>query len=631
MSTDTLTHTLNLKHTQFAKHTLSIALTTSLLCACAEQAGQEQTHVGAVDQPVSVVQPQPYKDDDQLDAHNRSPRTGRLEEFTAEAKKGAESESSAHPGSDAGTSPATTSAVIAAQNRAHRKGEATALMHSQKLAADAAYAVAPIVGQAMPAGLRSSAYHVDRENYIHYDENGVKRVLEEPVSTFSIDVDTAGYANVRRMLSQEGRLPPSDAVRLEEMINYFSYNYETPERADLPFSIHTELAPAPWSENRQLLQIGLKGFEVPATERPAANLVFLVDVSGSMRSQNKLGLVKKSLRLMVNQMSSQDRIALAVYAGAAGTVLESTPGNEKAKILQAIDSLEAGGSTHGSAGIKLAYALAEQHLIEDGINRVIIASDGDMNVGTVSIEALKDLIERKRDSGIALTTLGFGAGNYNYALMEQLADVGNGNAGYIDTLKEAQKVLVNEMQSTLLTIASDVKIQVEFNPALVSEYRLIGYENRVLNREDFDNDKVDAGDIGAGHTVTALYEVVLAGSEGQRIPALRYQREKHTPIDSGSELAYVKLRYKVPGDNKSQLLTRVVKADSNAGRASDDLRFAASVAGFGQLLQGGIFTGDWGYSDALELARTARGDDPHGYRGEFIHLIELAQSLSSKS
>jgi len=514
----------------------------------------------------------------------------------------------------------------------HPVAPAAKLKHSRK---ELAYSAADMASVGIAGNVMIAPYHqpmVDRENYLHYEHNGVKVVAEQPVSTFSVDVDTASYANVRRMLVREGRLPPSDAVRLEEMINYFSYSYVTPESTAQPFSINTELAPAPWSDRHQLLQIGLKGFEPQLEQRPPANLVFLVDVSGSMQSADKLGLVKKSLRLLVNRMNAQDRIALAVYAGAAGTVLESTPGNEKAKILAAIDGLQAGGSTHGSAGIKLAYALAEQYQVEGGINRVIIASDGDMNVGTVNIEALKDLVEHKRTSGIALTTLGFGSGNYNYALMEQLADVGNGNASYIDSLKEAQKVLVNEMQSTLLTIASDEKIQVEFNPALVSEYRLIGYENRLLNREDFSNDKVDAGDIGAGHTVTALYEIVLAGSGGERISNLRYTTETNKAHTNSGELAFVKLRYKQPGESRSVELSRAISSDSlnnSINNSSDDLRFAASVAGFGQILQGGTFTGDWSYSDALALARNSRGDDPHGYRSEFVHLIELAQSLSS--
>lgn len=498
---------------------------------------------------------------------------------------------------------------------------------------DMSYAVSHME-ESIVGAPRHQTMSVDRENYIHYDSNGVMVTREQPVSTFSVDVDTAGYANVRRMLTREGRLPSSDAVRLEEMVNYFSYSYEVPATRAQPFSINTELAPAPWSDGHHLLQIGLKGFEPLVDQRPAANLVFLVDVSGSMRSPDKLELVKKSLRLLVNKMNAEDRIALAVYAGAAGIVLESTPGNEKAKILTAIDALQAGGSTHGSAGIELAYQMAEQYRIADGINRVIIASDGDMNVGTVDIESLKDLVKRKREKGIALTTLGFGSGNYNYALMEQLADVGNGNAAYIDSMTEAQKVLVNEMQSTLLTIASDVKIQVEFNPALVAEYRLIGYENRLLKREDFTNDKVDAGDIGAGHTVTALYEVVLADGNGQRVPELRYGARAEYKLSNTDELAYVKLRYKLPGEKKSTEVSKPISRRAlkdSIERGSDDLRFAASVAGFGQLLQGGTFTNEWGYEDALKLARNSRGTDPHGYRGEFLHLIQLAQSLSSGS
>ncbi|MFK8048972.1 MAG: von Willebrand factor type A domain-containing protein [Halioglobus sp.] len=476
---------------------------------------------------------------------------------------------------------------------------------------------------------------IDREHYLHYEESPVKLVVEDPVSTFSIDVDTASYANIRRMIVKEGRLPPSDAVRLEEMINYFGYEYPVPDNSEQPFSVRSELARAPWSDQHHLLQVGLKGFEPAAAQRPSSNLVFLVDVSGSMRSPDKLGLLKKSLGLLVNKMRDDDRISLVVYAGAAGTVLEPTSGADKAKIMNAINALEAGGSTHGSAGIEMAYALAAQHKIEGGINRVIIASDGDMNVGTVNLESLKDLIERKRKSGVALTTLGFGSGNYNYALMEQLADVGDGNAAYIDSLKEAQKVLVNEMQSTLLTIASDVKIQVEFNPEQVSEYRLIGYENRILNREDFTNDKVDAGDIGAGHTVTALYEIVLRQDNEGRIPALRYEKNKR-PLEQSAtataqEIAFVKLRYKTPGTTKSIELSQAIAKNTlkdSIANSSTDLRFAASVAGFGQILKGGTYTDNWGYPEALTLARNSRGDDPHGYRSEFVHMIELAQSLS---
>ena len=515
------------------------------------------------------------------------------------------------------------SAVIPAQNRLHPLNKRAAYATSM---AAADYMIEP--EQFNPGMVQT----VDRENYQHYSINGIKLVREQAVSTFSVDVDTASYANIRRMLVNEGRLPPHDAVRLEEMINYFGYNYAEPNSSSQPFSISTELSPSPWNDSRHLLQVGLKGFEPAWEKRPDANLVFLVDVSGSMNSPDKLPLVQKSLRLLVKQMTADDLVSLVVYAGAAGTVLEPTAGNKKAKIMAAIDALQAGGSTHGSAGIELAYALAQENIIKGGINRVLIASDGDMNVGTVNIEALKNLIERKRKAGIALTTLGFGSGNYNYALMEQIADVGNGNAAYIDNLREAQKVLVNEMQSTLLTIASDVKIQVEFNPAVVSEYRLIGYENRMLNREDFKNDKVDAGDIGAGHTVTALYEISMVGEGGDQVSPLRYQESNNVKANSAEEIAMIKLRYKHPGNRSSIEVSQIInKQDLSASISnnSDDLRFAASVAGFGQLLQGGKFTANWGYNEALQLARNSRGKDPHGYRSEFIHLIELAQALSS--
>ena len=544
---------------------------------------------------------------------------------TQEPKNAATPALTHKPGQTSESSGEAASTISPAHNRLYQANK-RATYATSMAAAD--YIIEPYQEQFNPG----MAQVIDRENYQHYSKNGIKLVREQAVSTFSIDVDTASYANIRRMLVSEGRLPPHDAVRLEEMINYFSYNYPQPGRRAQPFSISTELAPSPWSDNRHLLQVGLKGFEPALEKRPAANLVFLVDVSGSMNAPGKLPLVQKSLRLLVKQMNAEDRLSLVVYAGAAGTVLEPTPGNKKAKIMAAIDALKAGGSTHGSAGIELAYALAQENLIVGGINRVLIASDGDMNVGTVSIEALKNLIEQKRSAGIALTTLGFGRGNYNYALMEQIADVGNGNAAYIDSLREAQKVLVNEMQSTLMTIANDVKIQIEFNPTVVSEYRLIGYENRMLNREDFNNDKVDAGDIGAGHTVTALYEIALVGEGGEQVSALRYQNTESKKSELNNEVALIKLRYKHPGNTSSIELSQIVsRQDINDSIAdnSDDLRFAASVAGFGQMLQGGAFTGDWGYDDALKLARNSRGNDPHGYRSEFIHLIELAQSLSA--
>lgn len=486
----------------------------------------------------------------------------------------------------------------------------------------------------MPAqNIRWPSEPVDRENYAHIEENAIKRVSEDPVSTFSIDVDTGAYANVRRFL-QQGSLPNRDAVRVEELINYFSYQYAAPRSLEQPFSVTTEMAASPWNDKSHLLHIGIKGYEKPASELPASNLVFLVDVSGSMNSPDKLGLLKSSLTLLSKQMREEDRVAIAVYAGAAGMVLEPTPGNQTAKISAALNQLSAGGSTNGGAGIRLAYNLAEQSFIKGGVNRVILATDGDFNVGTTNFEALKQLVEEKRKTGIALTTLGFGTGNYNDHLMEQLADAGNGNYAYIDTLNEARKVLVEEMGSTLLTIAKDVKIQIEFNPAVVSEYRLVGYENRMLNREDFNNDKVDAGEIGAGHTVTAIYEVVMQGSDGNSVEPLRYSSESKARKGNSNEIAFLRLRYKQPDADKSRLIEQpLYKGDiiRQLGHTSDNYRFATAVAGFGQLLRGGKYTGDFDYDDVLELARQSRGNDHFGYRGEFLQLVGLADSLSSKA
>ena len=479
--------------------------------------------------------------------------------------------------------------------------------------------------------IRHANEPVDRENYAHFDDNPVKRVSETPVSTFSIDVDTGAYSNVRRMLNA-GRLPVQDAVRVEEMINYFSYDYPQPDNKRVPFKVTTETGPTPWNKNTHLLHIGIKGYDVARDKLPPANLVFLVDVSGSMQSANKLELLKSSLRLLTKQLRKEDRISLAVYAGASGIVLEPTSGSEKGKIRRALDGLTAGGSTNGAAGIRLAYDLAEEGFIKGGINRVLLATDGDFNVGTVNFEALKDLIENKRKSGVSLTTLGFGTGNYNDHLMEQLADTGNGNYAYIDTLNEAQKVLVDEMGSTLQIIAKDVKIQVEFNPAVVSEYRLVGYENRALRREDFNNDKIDAGEIGAGHTVTAIYEITLAGSGGERIDSLRYGKSKKPASNHANELALLRLRYKAPDSDTSQLLENPIRKSSIENKlkaTSDRFRFSAAVAGFGQLLRGGDYMEAFGYDEALELARAARGRDPFGYQGEFIKLVNLARSLDS--
>jgi Ca-activated chloride channel family protein len=471
----------------------------------------------------------------------------------------------------------------------------------------------------------------DRENYAHFEDGSVLRVAEAPVSTFSIDVDTGSYSNVRRFL-RDGVLPRQDAVRVEELINYFDYAYAAPRDRGRPFSVHTELAPAPWNPKTHLLRIGLQGWQ-PSGALPPSNLVFLVDVSGSMQSPDKLPLVKSSLKLLVNELSARDSIALVVYAGATGVALEPTPGDRKAQIRAAIDRLEAGGSTNGAAGIELAYAMAAQGHIKGGINRVLLATDGDFNVGTVDFEQLKDLVEDKRKSGVALSTLGFGTGNYNDHLMEQLADAGNGNYTYVDGLTEARRALVPMRAATLQTIAKDVKIQVEFNPAAVSEYRLIGYENRALKREDFNNDAIDAGEIGAGHSVTALYEVALRGSGGERIEALRYGAGEGK-VAGSAEIAWLKLRYKAPDGDTSQLIERAITRSDLArslDAASESLRFAAAVSGFGQVLRGGRYTGTWGYDDVLRLARASRGADEQGWKGEFVQLVELARGLSTQA
>jgi Ca-activated chloride channel homolog len=468
------------------------------------------------------------------------------------------------------------------------------------------------------------------ERYQHMDDNPVHLVKEQPVSTFSIDVDTGAYANVRRFLN-DGQLPPQDAVRVEEMINYFDYRYAPPTSRDAPFRVATEVAPAPWNPQALLMKIGIKGFEVAAAERPPANLVFLIDVSGSMQSPDKLPLLKNAFRLLTDQLTARDRVSMVVYAGSSGVVLEPTSGDQKHKIRAAIDRLEAGGSTNGAEGIERAYQLAHDAQIKGGINRVVLATDGDFNVGVVNFEALVDMAERQHASGVAITTLGFGTGNYNDQLLERLADAGNGNYAYVDTLSEARKVLVTELSSTLFTIAKDVKIQVEFNPATVLEYRLIGYENRMLAREDFNNDKVDAGDIGAGHRVTALYEVIPVGKTGLLDP-LRYTQQLPAAGDArpSSELANVKLRYKKPASDTSELLEYPIAKGSvmAADKLSADFRFAASVAAFGQLLRGGKYVSNFGYDDVARLARGALDEDPEGYRREFLSLVKLAGSMA---
>jgi Ca-activated chloride channel homolog len=489
-----------------------------------------------------------------------------------------------------------------------------------------------ITSQALGAAFAPHTYFPqDRENYARIDPNPIQRAVETPLSTFSVDVDTGAYSNVRRMLN-EGRLPPEDAVRVEELINYFDYGYAAPRDPATPFGVVTEIASTPWNPKTRLLQIGIQGWE-PGGERRASNLVFLVDVSGSMQDTDKLPLVKASLKLLARQLTAEDRISLVVYAGQTGVVLEPTPGSDMATIEAALDRLEAGGSTNGGAGIALAYAMAEKAFMKDGNNRVLLATDGDFNVGTVSFEALVDLVEEKRKGGVALTTLGFGAGNYNDHLMERLADAGNGNHAYIDSLTEAHRVLVSQRDATLHTIARDVKIQVEFNPARVSEYRLIGYENRILRREDFNNDRIDAGEIGAGHSVTALYEIALRGEGGERMDPLRYGGEPAVEA-GGDELAFVRLRYKRPEDGQqaaSRLIERAVRASDlrkDASETSREFRLAAAVAAYGQLLRGGAYTGGFGYPDAIALAESTRDVDPES--GNFLQLLMLADGLSTR-
>lgn len=464
--------------------------------------------------------------------------------------------------------------------------------------------------------------------------NSVKLVAVEPVSTFSADVDTASYAFVRKFLSA-GEAPPTDAVRIEEMVNYFDYAYPLPETREQPFRPAVAVYRTPWNPDTQIVHIGIKGFDIAREQRPAANLVFLLDVSGSMDEPNKLPLVKKSMRLLVNELGARDRVSIVVYAGAAGMVLEPTSGTEKGTILAAIDRLSAGGSTAGAEGIRQAYELARESFIKGGVNRVILATDGDFNVGITDPNQLEAFVSRERESGVTLTCLGFGIGNYNDALMQKLAQKGNGNAAFIDTLSEGRKVLVEEIGGTLFTIAKDVKFQVEFNPARVSEYRLIGYETRLLNREDFNNDKIDAGDIGAGHAVTALYEIVPAGSKAHLIDPLRYEAVKTAkPKSDSGEIAFLKMRYKLPTEETSRLIQRpITNADviADVTSAPTDMRFAAAVAGFGQLLRADPHVKNYDFKHVAELASGARGEDTSGYRAEFVQMVKLAQSLPMAS
>jgi Ca-activated chloride channel family protein len=570
----------------------------------------------AVNEPENVVETPPVTPP--VQDEGRSRQDGQLAIGKAEEKAKADASAKAQQ-------PVTQSSAVLSQDEAESAvappsapAEVIDLLEMKQTARGQGITIAP----APEGDMTVPGYHDQgRDKFADIKTNPVKVTAEEPVSTFSIDVDTASYSFVRSSLNN-GVLPQKDAVRVEEMINYFPYTYAGPTDRSEPFKTTVSLMATPWNPDTKLMHVAIKGFSLDGQERPRSNLVFLLDTSGSMEEPNKLPLLRNSLKMLTETLSPDDTVSIVVYAGSAGTVLEPTKVKDKAKILAALDNLSAGGSTAGAEGIRQAYQLAEQNFDKAGVNRVILATDGDFNVGITDPEELKSFVERKRGSGVFLSVLGFGRGNYNDELMQALAQNGNGTASYIDTLNEARKVLVDEASSTLFPIAKDVKIQVEFNPQAVSEYRLIGYETRLLNREDFNNDKVDAGEIGAGHSVTALYEITPANSTAKLVDPLRYGKAE--PSAGGGEYAFVKLRYKLPNEETSKLITQPVSAANEA--ASKEATFAAAVAAFGQLLRGGQYTKSFTYDDVITLALSAKGDDPFGYRAEFINLVRTAKT-----
>ena len=566
----------------------------------------------------------------------------------AEAESGAEADFAAAASEESETAPSpvapmatkqageqlrraaeTASPVGAVPEAADGDGEMLAAESATAGAADAA--AVPMAAPA-PAPALVVPTEPSGDAFTRFEESPVQLVAEAPVSTFSVDVDTASYAYVRRMLN-DGQLPAPEAVRIEELVNYFSYGYPEPESPTTPFQPVLQVFPTPWNADTQLLQIGIRGYGPPAAERRPSNLVFLIDTSGSMDAPDKLPLLKRALGLLVGQLGESDTISIVAYAGSAGVVLEPTPASEKARILGALDTLWAGGSTAGAEGIELAYRLAGESRVEGGNNRVILATDGDFNVGIEDPEALETFIEGQRDAGVFLSVLGFGQGNLGDDTMQALAQNGNGVAAHIDSFREARKVLVEQIGGTLETIATDVKIQVEFNPAVISEYRLIGYETRALSREDFNNDRVDAGDVGAAHTVTALYEIVPVGSPGL-IDPLRYDAPAAAasgPAAAADEYGFLKLRYKLPGAATSRLLEAPITRDravDSLAAAPADARWAAAVAAFGQKLKGSRYGGDMDWDAIRTLAQGARGADESGYRAEFIQLLDLAAALA---
>ncbi|MCB9346049.1 MAG: von Willebrand factor type A domain-containing protein [Lewinellaceae bacterium] len=515
--------------------------------------------------------------------------------------------------------------VIGYEKKAIRGRRISEAMKEMPASAPAMYGVVP---QTYSGDVQENW---NTEDYSVITENRFYEVTKEPLSTFSIDVDAASYSNMRRFL-KNGQAPPKDAIRIEEMVNYFNYEYPEPD-GEHPFEVITEISDCPWQPEHRLVHIGLQGKHIPMDELPASNLVFLIDVSGSMSSDNKLPLLQSSFKLLTDQLREQDKVAIVVYAGAAGLVLEPTSGGNKQKIKDAIGKLQAGGSTAGGAGIQLAYKVARENFVKGGNNRVILATDGDFNIGASSDAEMVRLIEQERESGVFLTVLGFGMGNYKDNKMQQLANKGNGNHAYIDDISEAKKVLVSEFGGTVFTIAKDVKLQIEFNPTKVKGYRLIGYENRMLNNEDFRDDKKDAGELGSGHTVTALYEIIPVGVESPHLASvddLKYQESKVTKDAAKSkELCTIKLRYKQPDGDTSQLIEHpLLDKGTELDKSSDNFRWAAAVAEFGLLLRDSEFKSNATYTHAVKLARSAKGKDPNGYRRELIDMIDTMKSLA---
>lgn len=523
--------------------------------------------------------------------------------------------------------------VVACSNPAKYSGIATELapapVSTANFGADRSRKlIAPTAYVAVMPSIERPRLEQNTEKYQKNEVNPVHRVADDAISTFSIDVDTGSYTNTRRYLN-DGQLPPVDAIRAEEMINYFDYQYPQPNSVH-PFSVTTETVDSPWKEHAKLIKIGVQAKDLSTKQLPPANLVFLVDVSGSMNADDKLPLVKQTLRILTEQLRPQDKVTIITYASGEKLVLEPTSGEQKDKILRVINQLQAGGATAGEQAIQLAYKEAEKAFVKNGINRILLATDGDFNVGITDFNTLKGMVAEKRKSGISLTTLGYGTGNYNEELMEQIADAGDGNYSYIDNKNEAKKVVQRQLSSTLATVAQDVKIQVEFNPATVKEYRLVGYENRMLKQEDFNNDKVDAGDIGAGHSVTAIYEIIPVDQQGW-LNDSRYQAPIKSDTAKKSEYAFVNLRYKLPNQEKSILLSQAVNVKSKTlAQANNDTRFAIAVASYAQQLKGGQYNGAMGWDQIIQLAQQSAKPDPYQMREEFVDLVKIAKSLSAK-